>query len=517
MSVTTTPTPRWLSALPFLLLSAAIWALCLYRQQLSVLNEDVIWFLTAAGRLLDGGRFGIDVVEVNTPPGILLYLPSVLMSRIFGLSMALGHHLAVALIALGPIAVMVMVLHPVLAPKMAQNWLWPLAQAAFIAFCVQIYQFGQRDNFVILFLLPLIALEAARFAGTRSGTAWQILAGVFTALALAVKPHYAIVVLTLWGVRAWQLGLGKTINAADVRSAILAGVVILILSFAIFPEWLEMGKLGWRYYAYLNRPMPSLLLDLFTLRWPLFGILGIALLAWGRLPPTSPWRPLMTALLLVWPGLALGFVLQSKGFAYHLIPLEVATELLGTLAVISMLDKGGRPARTAIGLSLALLAATVGLTVSAVSRSFPNPEALTDDPTLAAIRAQDAGNGMLLLDTGALPAIYAVPLYGTRIAFRSQCPWLLRPMVEVAVNGTGAAALQARADIAELERGLVEDMTRHQPDIVLVNERPALADGSSYLAYLSHNPAFAEAWSNYRQVASTMWGKKPIAIYVRAK
>ena len=87
---------------------------------------------------------------------------------------------------------------------------------------------------------------------------------------------------------------------------------------------------------------------------------------------------------------------------------------------------------------------------------------------------------------------------------------------EVAVNGTGMAAEQARADIAELERGLVEDMISRQPDIVLVNEGPVLADGSSYVAYLSRNPAFAQAWSNYRLAASAMWGKKPIGIYVKA-
>nr|WP_298690281.1 hypothetical protein [uncultured Dongia sp.] len=510
------PSPSRVWTLSLLFLSVLIWAACLYRQQFSVLNEDVIWFLTAAGRLLDGGRFGIDVVEVNTPPGIMLYLPSVLLARVFGLSMALGHQLAVALIAVVPIALMMRILHPLLTPGRAQNWLWPLAQAAFIAFCVQIYQFGQRDNFVILFLLPFIALEAARFAGARSGIACQILAGVFIALALAIKPHYALVVLTLWGVRAWQLGLFKMINAADVRAAVGTGIAILILCFAIFPEWLEMGQLAWRYYEYLNRPMFPLLIDLLVLRWPLFGILGIALIAWWRLPPTSPWRQLMTALLLAWPGLALGYVLQAKGFAYHLIPLEAATELLGLLAVISILDKGWKAAAAPLGVSLALLAAVGGLTVSAMSRSFPNPDFLTDDPTLAAIRTHDTGNGMLLLDTGALPAIYAVPLYGTRIAFRSQCPWLLRPMVEVAVNGTGMAAEQARADIAELERGLVEDMISRQPDIVLVNEGPVLADGSSYVAYLSRNPAFAQAWSNYRLAASAMWGKKPIGIYVKA-
>ena len=40
------------------LLVVVSWGILLYRQSLSILNEDVVWFLTAAGRLLDGGRFG---------------------------------------------------------------------------------------------------------------------------------------------------------------------------------------------------------------------------------------------------------------------------------------------------------------------------------------------------------------------------------------------------------------------------------------------------------------------------
>lgn len=515
MSVTATPRSRGIATLPLLLLSLAVWVACLYRQQFSVLNEDVIWFLTAAGRLLDGGRFGTDVVEVNTPPGILLYLPSVLLARIPGLSMTLGHHLAVGLIALGPIALVMRLLHPLLAPKAAQHWLWPLAQAVFIAFCMQIYQFGQRDNFVILFLLPFIALEAARLGGMRAGVACQVLVGVLTALALTIKPHYALVVLTFWGLRVWRHGLHGTVNAADVRATVLAGIAILILCLALFPEWLEMGKLGWRYYAHLNRPIPSLLVELVALRWPLFAIQAMALVVWWRLPATAPLRPILSAFLLAWPGLALGYLLQAKGFSYHLIPLEVATELGGALAVMSLLHKGSTSGWAAIGVSTALLAAVGGLILAAINSGFPRPDFMAGNPILAAIPQHDAGRGMLLLDTGAAPAIYAVPLYGTSIGYRSQCPWLLRPMVEAAVNGAGAEADQAQQDIDVLVHGLIDDFRRSQPDIVVVNQAPVLADGSDYLTYLSRYPEFAQLWSGYRLDSLQKWGSKPMAIYVK--
>jgi hypothetical protein len=221
----------------------------------------------------------------------------------------------------------------------------------------------------------------------------------------------------------------------------------------------------------------------------------------------------MTALLLAWPGLALGYFLQAKGFSYHLVPLEVATELSAAVAVISILHASRWGA---VGMSTALLAAVGALTLPAMKNAFPRPDFVAGNPVLTAIRTYDTGNGMLLLDTGAMPAIFAAPLYGTRIASRSQCPWLLRPMVKASLQETGEKAAQTRVDIEVLVQGVVDDFRRYQPDVVVVNEAPVLADGSSYLSYLSRNPEFAALWPGYRLVASEIWGNKPIGIYIKA-
>src|SRR5262249_15849658 len=67
--------------LPIVLVLAA--ALLLRRYV--VPNVDVSWCLTLAEKILDGQRLYVDVLELNPPGGLLLYLPPVMVARLLGL------------------------------------------------------------------------------------------------------------------------------------------------------------------------------------------------------------------------------------------------------------------------------------------------------------------------------------------------------------------------------------------------------------------------------------------------
>jgi len=67
--------------LPFVLVLAAAFVL---RRHV-VPNVDVAWCLTLAEKMLDGQRLYVDLIELNPPGGILIYLPPMLVARLFGL------------------------------------------------------------------------------------------------------------------------------------------------------------------------------------------------------------------------------------------------------------------------------------------------------------------------------------------------------------------------------------------------------------------------------------------------
>ena len=53
-------------------------------------NHDVAWILDGAGRLLDGARFGRDIVDVNPPLAWWLAAVPVLSARVLGTGVAVA-------------------------------------------------------------------------------------------------------------------------------------------------------------------------------------------------------------------------------------------------------------------------------------------------------------------------------------------------------------------------------------------------------------------------------------------
>src|SRR5262249_1944907 len=47
-----------------------------HRHATGILNHDVAWLLVAARRLLEGGRFGTDIYELDPPGAVLIYVPA---------------------------------------------------------------------------------------------------------------------------------------------------------------------------------------------------------------------------------------------------------------------------------------------------------------------------------------------------------------------------------------------------------------------------------------------------------
>ncbi|WP_374366789.1 hypothetical protein [Dongia sp.] len=487
----------------FLLLSAAIWLICLYRQQLVILNEDVIWLIVAAGRLLDGARLGADIVEVNTPIAVLLYLPAALLMRWLHLPMAPAHHLATSLMILASLGLTAAILRPVWLGNGMRPWLWPVLQAVFLAFSLQAYHFGQRDSLVFMFLLPLIAYLAVLLTGGECRLSLRMAIGIAAALAIAIKPHYLPVAISIYGLRIWRFGFQSLLKSVDLRAAVLAGLALLAISFAIFPDWLEMVRFTIRFYLPISHDTGFLFGDFFRQRMPAIAIAAIGALLWWRLPKTAPLRPLITALLVTEPAFLLAYFLQARGYAYHLIPFEMASGLAGFLAILSLLAQPFGRARMALGVS-ALLAAFAVFATAALQTYNLQPERMAEDRVVAAVHRYDRGNGMALLDIRGPPAIFAIPIFGTKMAARGQSLWAIQSIERVAAPDRDAFL-----------QSVIADFRRFQPDVVVVNRTALLPDGRNMADRLNDEPAFAEIWSNYRLVEETRSNHTDFAIYAR--
>lgn len=498
-------------------LSIAIVVALLYRQHLMVLNEDVIWLLVQAGRLLDGGRFGVDFIEVNTPPALLLYLPAALLQRVAGLSMPMAHLTATSALMAGLVAATLAILRPTLALRGASHALWPIGQAVAIAFVLQAYHFGQRDCIVILLLLPFLALQTVRDKGESPSDWLQTLAGVLAALAIGVKPHYLPLLGLLFILRWARSGFWRSLSAPDIRNLVLAAIALILLSLTFFPEWLSMARFAWRFYLPEGRSIGNLVTDLAEQRWPIFAVLLIALALWCRLPRLAPLRPFVSYLLLAAPCLLFAYLLQDRGYAYHLIPFELVVELAALLAILSILPSARFAAIPAIAVSAVLLGLSL-LGIGAVLSSGLMAADIIRHPVVSAIRAFDRGQGMAIFDMDNTPAIFAAPLADTKIAARTQNLWLLKSAV--AKLATTDSDIAAR-DLEIVEAGMITDLARFRPDVVLVNPDLRLANGSDTLSHLKRRSGFSTIWDGYHLaqagVLTGAAGGRIVDIYVLSR
>ena len=190
------------------------------------------------------------------------------------------------------------------------------------------WQAGQRDFLLCLFL-GAGALGLAR-AWERPGPLWPLVTGgAVLAAGLTLKP-YAPGLFWLGGLAAGGLAARRAGRAplVGVSAALAGGLAVLALVF---------GWLAWRgglpafvaeytgyvfpFYARLGREPLWQAIGGHTYARPLLGLM-LALVAWGLAVPARPGfgirRPLAVAGVIAG---VLHFVLQGKGWEYHLYPV----------------------------------------------------------------------------------------------------------------------------------------------------------------------------------------------------
>ncbi|MCP1935559.1 hypothetical protein J2R95_001354 [Bradyrhizobium japonicum] len=65
---------------------SAILLMALLVQMPVVLNADLSCLLTEGEKVLDGGKLGVDVFELNPPLSVYLYMPALQLARITGIA-----------------------------------------------------------------------------------------------------------------------------------------------------------------------------------------------------------------------------------------------------------------------------------------------------------------------------------------------------------------------------------------------------------------------------------------------
>ena len=469
-------------------------------------NVDVSWLLVVCGRLLDGAELHVDIVEVNPPFSIWLYMPFALAERATGLPAEFWLAVGLPLLALMSVGLCARILGrgSVLDARCA--WLSPAVLAGILLLFPG--DFGQREQFAVIALLPWLALLAARDRKDdfRAGTAAErIVGGLGAGVFVMIKPPLAVFALALPALFLCvrRRSLRPLFTTESLLGAALTLAYIAWLAAFHMAFFVDLLPLLRDLYLPARMPVADLLFD-GPVR--IFAILAAATwaLAWPRQMDRLASILLQAALAYV-PA----FVIMGKGWAYQALPFLMLgliafliqfRTVTPRLAEMPVAAKGG----AAVGLATIVLVISAGQPLVLAERRIELAQAATaiervvTRPTVASIatRLQPAHPLTLMID-GDYRQLY--------------------PSLWVADNAVGLI-WTAGEDVEKVERlmalrdGIIRqtarDIERERPDIIF----DAGSDGTPGQRVVHANPEIARVLSGYR----LLYRDKVETIFVRS-
>jgi hypothetical protein len=468
-------------------------------------NVDVSWMLIICDRLLDGARLHVDIVEVNPPFSIWIYMPFALAERATRLPAEFWLSVGLAGFALLSVGLCARILGRTGAfGGRRAAWIAPVA--LFVVLYLFPRDFAQREQIGVVALLPWLALLAARDRTMefRAGTSTErAIAGIGAAIFVMVKPPFGVLVLAL---PAFFLCLRRrslrpvltteTLLGAAITLACLAYLAMFHLAF--FTDVMPMMR-----EVYLPARMP--LLDTLLL-WPV-AMLGLfCATAYAAARPSQLDRD-AALLLLAAVGYLPAFLIMGKGWTYHALPFM----MLGLLGFLVQIWKspplGAMPSFAKAGAATGiLLAGLLGL-----SEQLPALDARRAglDQAAAAIDGVIRRPSMASIATRLQPAHPLTRMVGGEFLSRYPGLWMIdnaSALIDAAKDPERIRRLETLRDsfIAAAAR----DLENGRPDIIIDGgSRPTPGQQDVH-----DDPAIAKVLGGYRM----LYQDEVVTVFIRS-
>jgi hypothetical protein len=478
------------TALSIVLLLAVL-CVVLFTALRSPLKDDVAWLLYVARRWLAGRELYVDVVEVNPPLIVWISAIPIWFAGLLGID---AQFTAVPFFIVSVLACSwwtACLLQG--SGRLFEDRLPVFATIGTVLLVVPAGDLGQREHLLVAAILPYLALLARSFGGEACSGRDSLVAGILAGLGCALKPRYAGVFVVLECV-----GLLRGVNPFR-RMPLAAGAAMLTYAglVALFcPAYLRRAvPLALALYGATDVPLRHLVADSIRL------ILGeaVALLLWLHCRRRHPEGNLMLILVLFAIASTVVCFMDGKDWFYHRLPATIATVLALACWTASVLIQR-RPARPASLMPVgAGVVAVIMFLVAAFQRLEPQlalavqPEQNTAAKLERLIRQQRARTYIAFSEWIAL-GFPVVNNTGVAWASRFDSMWALKgELWRVRFDATASREWPIRHWVAH-------DFIIGCPDIAVVDTREGVVN---YVAVLSaSDPAFARAWSRYRQIAA---------------
>jgi hypothetical protein len=477
----------------------------------SYARPDTGFLLDAAGRVLDGSRLYVDVVEINPPLVIGLNALAVACARALGASSILVYRVGVAALLLVTLALSSRWLRRLL-PEDLRLRRALLLTLAFVLFALPGPDFGEREHLVLALLLPYLLLAAARGVGERA-TPWQGLwPGLVAGFAFALKPHFLLVWL---GVEAWLRATRRVHRGALLPETLaIAGTLgaCAVSTAVLTPEYFGIVRLlAGPYSRFLYDPFWHVLVT-----GPGSVLALFSLLTFVALRGQARHQTLWISLALATATCLLAGAAQQKGLSYHLYPAKACATMLLGLVVLDTPITRGRGVRLVYGalavavFASAIVVGSVDRVVAAAGRAGDSDQRQFED-LVRLVHGRAANADVFVMSYHIRSAYPLINYSGARSASRFPHLWILASEYLNELKQDRPLKYHDVREMSQseryLNRAVLQDLER-RPKLLLVL-RPArdvplnAYRRLDYVAYFSRTPDIGTVLQEYQLVAQT--------------
>lgn len=466
-------------------------------------NPDSSWLIYAAGRMLDGAKPYVDVMETNPPLILWISMIPAWLGKISGISPLLVFPVFVTAINLISIALSISILQ-------SQKFLGakPLFQLVilYVAFTLFVFTpaiYGQRELLFISLVLPYL-FKSLGEQGNRQKPLLNAVVILMAAVGFAIKPFF----LLLWVMNGLHIAFEKrSLRAAFSTGNWFIGLFQLAYVASVYlitPEYITdiVPALKTTYFTFIS-PWSAILSPIAKVALITLTVVWLAKLE-------GDYRRVVMR-VAIWLAACVGLlILQRKSWINHLYPMAFMAGLALCITLLYLcaewkrlrLDIGHRKF-IALTISACLLIGSVYLDGVFCYNMVTKPSKLSKK-LMVEIENVAAGGYVYPLVNNLQPSFPAIALTGGNFRGGFHHLW---PMMGLLIR---KQQNDESPELAEVRKWfydkIVSDFTNYPPKLVWVDDNVNMGEISVYpvnpenrdtIGVLSRDPRFAEIWKNY--------------------
>lgn len=468
------------------------------------LGHDVSWHLLATQRLLDGGTYTNDFMDINPPMLLYILIPAVLLHKI-GLSLPFAFKLYVFVMAFISFLLCIY-LSKYLFEKNTQAAF--SCVLAFVFFLLPLHEFGQREHMFLLLCFPYFLLLLARIKTMSISCNLICIIGLMAGVGFLVNIEYLMVFVVI---NLYYLILSNKISSLwrleNLLIVSVFGCYLLSLWF-ITPDYITF-VFPLVLSIFTNAYNESWLVMFFSL--PALIFYTTCVIAIWSLRQLNSKAKDFTKLLLLLNGLFFcDYILTRKLWYYHQLPLLAISIMLLIFSLHEVYPKlrFEKKLLPLLLISLVVLVLPGRYYLKLVLQNLTQNTPYLNNSlrnTIKFVKDKAEGQPVFVFTADmwqGLLSSYADVNYGSRFGNL----WMMPGIMEKKKQHLTGKSLANLNSIIQLQGNMLnQDFIKYKPKLVLVqmsNYQNYFVQPVDYLAFFLQSSQFREIWSHYHYIGN---------------